>query len=623
MKFNLLSKLVFLFTTILIVGSFFKYGKDNYIYYGDALGYYSYLPSVFILKNLDKFNEIPQDKNIDAQVLDYFRNMPNEHAKSPKGHYINQYTYGVALFEFPFFGLAYAIEKMSGNKYITGYEKIFHWLLMISTLFYSLLGSIFLYKNINLFFDKSTALISVCLLYLASNLLWFTIIQFAMAHVILFFLYAAFIFYTIQLHKKIKLNYFLIIGFILGCITLLRPTDIIAILIPIFYNVNSFTSFKEKIQLVIVHFKKIVLAIFLFFIPILPQLIYWKKYAGSWLFYSYQNQGFDFKHPKIIQGLFFANNGWLLYSPLFLLCLIGLFFYKNYKNLLLPLLILTPIYIYIIYSWWCYQYINGFGSRPMIHLYPLLAFPLAAFIFEIKKRTLILKSISFLLFLFFAYINLHFSYLNTSGKYWSESTNFQFYKNMMFKNKLSYNDLVIQDCELPQPTSKDIDFIRKIKFVNYKNATTDEIVYDNFLKDSVVKVGNGTEFCSLKIDVPMENIDLKSKYFKATCAVMFPTFLGDPYRRIKMTLVIQDGFYNQDWKGMELFSKIGLPENKDLANDSIKVHRGATNLWDTLSFYVPLKKEFQKKGEVSLSLWNISKEEFYVQFLELGMMMKK
>lgn len=623
MKFNLLSKFVFLLTILIIVYSFFKYGKEKYIFYGDALGYYSYLPSTFLLKNLDKLNELPRDKNIEAPVLDYFRNMPNEHAKSPKGHYINQYTYGVALFEFPFFSIAYAIEKMSGNNDITGYEKIFHWLLMISTLFYSLLGSIFLYKNINFFFDKSTALITVCLLYLASNLLWFTIIQFAMAHVILFFLYAALIFYTIQLHKKYQLKYFLILGFILGCITLLRPTDVIAVLIPLLYNVTTFKTLKEKIQVLKVHFKKIVFASFVFFIPILPQLFYWKKYAGSWLFYSYQNQGFDFKHPKIIQGLFFANNGWLLYSPLFLLCLIGLVFYKKIQPFLSSLLTLTPIYIFIIYSWWCYQYINGFGSRPMIHIYPLLAFPLAAFLFEIKKRNFGIKTISMLILLFFAYINLHFSYLNTSRKYWSESTNFQFYKNMLFKNNLSYSDLVIQDCELPQPTSKDIDYIRKIKFVNYKNVTTDDIVYDNTLKDSVVKVNSGTEFCSLKIDVPMENIDLKSKYFKATCAVMFPNFLGDPYRRVKMTLVIHDGIYNQDWRGLEVFSKIGLPNNKDLAIDSIKIHRGATFLWDTLTFYVPLKKDLEKKGEVSLSLWNISKEEFYVQFLDLGMVIEK
>ncbi len=350
MKFNLSSKFVFLFTIILIVGSFFKYGKENYIYYGDALGYYAYLPSAFILKNLDKFNEIPQDKNIDAPVLDYFRNMPNEHAKSPKGHYINQYTYGVALFEFPFFSIAYAIEKMCGNTEITGYEKSFHWLLMISTLFYSLLGSIFLFKSLNYFFDKSVALITVCMIYLASNLLWFTIIQFAMAHVILFFLYAALIFYTIQLHKKFQLNYFLILGFILGCISLLRPTDFIAVIIPLLYNVSSFKTFKEKIQVLKDHFKKIVFASFIFFIPIIPQLIYWKKYAGTWLFYSYQNQGFDFKHPKIIQGLFFANNGWLLYSPLFLLCIIGLVFYKKFQPFLFSLLTLTPIYIFIILS---------------------------------------------------------------------------------------------------------------------------------------------------------------------------------------------------------------------------------------------------------------------------------
>ncbi|MBK6328997.1 MAG: hypothetical protein IPF62_00245 [Bacteroidetes bacterium] len=89
------------------------YGKKSYTFYGDALGYYLYLPSTFIYHNLQSIEQLPTDKQIDQSVIHYTQSIPNLNPKSPKGYYVNQYTYGVALMELPFFAIAHFYEKVN------------------------------------------------------------------------------------------------------------------------------------------------------------------------------------------------------------------------------------------------------------------------------------------------------------------------------------------------------------------------------------------------------------------------------------------------------------------------------------------------------------------------------
>jgi hypothetical protein len=100
--------------------------------------------------------------------------------------------------------------------------------------------------------------------------------------------------------------------------------------------------------------------------------------SGNWLFYSYGNEGFDFLHPHIFDGLFCFKNGWLSYTPIMLFALIGIMLmHDKNKKILLPLLTFLAIHIYVINCWWCWHYVNGFGNRPMVETYPLLAVPFA------------------------------------------------------------------------------------------------------------------------------------------------------------------------------------------------------------------------------------------------------
>jgi hypothetical protein len=222
--------------------------------------------------------------------------------------------------------------------------------------------------------------LTTCLIFIGTNFSWFAFIQTGMVHIIIFALYAVVIYYTILVHHQSKLLYFVVIAIACGLIVVSRATDFFCLGIPFLYNVYNKASIKEKWDFLFANKKKIFIAVYFFIAIVFVQLLYWKIIGGWWIIDSYKNQHFNFKHPHLNQGLFGGNNGWLVYTPIMFFALLGCLLASFIKPLRWFIWITLPLYLIITYSWWCFNYINGFGSRPMVNIYPVLAIPLAAFI---------------------------------------------------------------------------------------------------------------------------------------------------------------------------------------------------------------------------------------------------
>ncbi|WP_336518634.1 hypothetical protein, partial [Pollutibacter soli] len=179
------------------------------------------------------------------------------------------------------------------------------------------------------------------------------------------------------------------------------------LLVPALYGVYSKETLIQRLAFLRTHLRKVLGAAAVFILPIIPQLLYWKMMTGSYLFYSYGGQSFNWNDPKILEGLFYYSNGWLPYSPIMVFSLAGFFLYRYIKQWFWCLGLLFPLYVYIIYSWYCYNYINGLGSRPMIHIYPLLAIPLAAFLLWVwNRKSIVLNVVVALVCSFFVSLNI-------------------------------------------------------------------------------------------------------------------------------------------------------------------------------------------------------------------------
>ena len=176
------------------------------------------------------------------------------------------------------------------------------------------------------------------------------------------------------------------------------------------------------------------------FLVISPQLVYWKYSTGSWVYYSYGEEGFYFNHPHIIDGLFSYRKGWFIYTPLMLFFVIGFFFMrKRIPELLLPLSIFLLLNIYVVFSWWCWWYGGSFGARPMIDSYGLLALPFATLLEKVISRKKWQKIMASVFLLFFIYMNLFQTrQYRTSMIHWDSMTK-QAYWKVFFREQWPEN----------------------------------------------------------------------------------------------------------------------------------------------------------------------------------------
>lgn len=619
MRWPPLRSFILIGITILISALYvLREARNPIIIYGDAAGYYMYLPSVFIYHNPLSFYELPKDRVRESDVLWQMENIQLQGVRTEKGYVLNQYTYGVALMEAPFFFVAHGWALLSGSD-ANGFSPPYVLALRIGNLIYALLGLWLTYEILRRYFSGNISLLVTLSIFLGSNLFWFSLRQAGMSHNPLFFLYALLMWCSIRLYEQPRLGRFLAIGFIAGLITLMRPTDILCLIIPLFYGVQGAASLRERLQFFAAHRWAMLAAVIAFILPAIPQLVYWKAASGHWLVYSYGKQGFDWTHPHIFRGLWGGGNGWLAFSPLMALPLIGLLCWRYIRQWTVCIVLLLPLYIYVIYSWYCFNYINGLGSRPMIHLYPLLALPLAALLHWVGQKGFALKAVTALLMLFLISVNLSFSTLEARGLLNSEDSNWGFNLHMLFKSRLHYPDLIEKDIAIRQPQPGRLRFVRTLVQEDFNDSTG-----IRYAKDTLHGRGGSVVHMS---DDEYSPRQLKVVWTKAAfgdahwirCSGRFlypaPSALYENH-----VMVFSTTGSASIWRGVRIENKVGLADSTcphEQRGDYTLDH-SEPNLWGSVWFFVPLPTYDMQDGDVlELNIWNPAHRELYIDDLRM------
>jgi hypothetical protein len=411
---------IILLSQLLTINGTQVYKNEKRIIFWDVLEYYSYLPATFI------YGDIKLDFMKDSSVNWINKFWPRE---APNHGKVFKMTMGMSIMYSPFFFLTQFITHISGLP-SDGFSIPYRLALIFSCLFYLTLALFVLRKLLLQWFsDGVTTLTLVCIV-LGTNLFYYSTIEAAMTHAYNFSLFVFFIYLTFKWHEKQLLKTSVLLGLTAGMIVLIRPTNILIWIFFLLVKVSGWQDLKIRVSLLLSQYTKLIVIAVGFAIVLLPQLIYWKYITGSWIYYSYDNEGFFFGHPRIIEGLFSYRKGWLLYTPVMIFALIGIpFLYKRIKELFYPVMIFMILNIYIIFSWWTWWYGGGFSQRPLIDSYALLAFPMAVMIEMIWKRKTYLKIITVFIVVVFVFHNffqtaqyyygaIHFDAM-TKKAYWS------------------------------------------------------------------------------------------------------------------------------------------------------------------------------------------------------------
>ncbi|MEO6758126.1 MAG: hypothetical protein ABIO24_01645, partial [Saprospiraceae bacterium] len=354
----------------------------------DAWGYYLHLPATLIYHDGGDYDPSiaawrPYNPSDPDPKADQYGIRP-----TPAGRFAIKYPVGVALLESPFFALAHSWCRITGQYPADGFSLPYLLLAGLASLVYAFLDLMLLYRVLNRYFSKNSTQATIATLALGTNLFFFSTYTVGMAHPIAFFLIAGLLWVTERWYRSPNYRHAAGIGLILGLLAATRLPDLLAICIPLVWGLGKGNGPRRRAFFFWQKKEQIGVAFLAALIAFSPQLLYWKMVSGQWLYYGYQGEKFHWSSPEILNGLFSFENGWLVYTPVMALALLGILWLRRHAPAAFwPTVLLLPPFLYVTYSWWCWQYINGFGSRPMVDMYPLLAFPLAAFVAQTFSRT--------------------------------------------------------------------------------------------------------------------------------------------------------------------------------------------------------------------------------------------
>ncbi|PKP49140.1 MAG: hypothetical protein CVT92_15520 [Bacteroidetes bacterium HGW-Bacteroidetes-1] len=465
----------------------------------DGIGYYDYLPSIFIHNDFVK-NNIPfysdsiAFKRIDA--LDVY--------KSYDSTKLNKFSCGTALLQLPFFGYVHLTSTSEGSLE-DGYQKPYQDAVFYAALFYLLLTMVFLRKLLLLYnVDKSVIFIIQFFLLFGTSVTHYANVDPAYSHVYSLFAITAFLYFVKSYFNTKSFNKFLLASAFLGLIFILRQINIV-ILFFIPFIAGSSGVLKEGVLFTLKHKIMIVTGFCIAMIFVVIQMYLWYLQTGHYLIYSYQGEGFNFGNPEFLNVLFSYRKGLFVYTPLLFICLLSSFHFviKKQYFLFISWFSFFILLTYVISSWWAWWYGSSYGMRVYIDFYAVFFIPLALFLMNLKSFLKLLVLIPAFLTI---PLNLIQSYqykefildwtqmdkvkywkvfLKTENKFkgylFTEQINEGHFKTIA---ELSFGDLTLQENfsgEVVQISSQEIPDLKKVKFIKV-------IFENNFSMDSQARV---------------------------------------------------------------------------------------------------------------------------------------
>lgn len=357
------------------IGRDARWKKDD-VLISDSLGYYAYLAGAFVTHDLG-------DGSFQAVVRRQYRpdlNPDYGMVHLPNGRTVFKYPLGMAVAYAPWFAVAHAYSSVPGGPPPDGFSLPYQVLLPIGCLLYALLGLWLLGQELRRYFPDHLSALTVLCIALGTNLFVYATHEATMPHATLFLLNVLLLRCTRRWYERWEWSIALGLGAVFGLMVLVRPSEVLMAALPLLWGLSSWAAVRERLSAWAHHWRQLLAMLAVVAALTSTQMLFWRVVGGSWVIYSYQGETFDFQHPELFNGLFSIAKGWLFWSPLLALALLGIVPLRRYVPDALPaVLVLVPVVVYVTFSWWDWRYGGSFGARPLISLYPLLALALASF----------------------------------------------------------------------------------------------------------------------------------------------------------------------------------------------------------------------------------------------------
>jgi len=369
-----------------------KFCLTGFGVFGDGIGYYGPLRSLLFDGDLRVLNE----HEFYSQSASIFGG--GVRSTGPGVEY-SKYTIGMGLILLPFFAIGHLVALALG---LIGVNVEANGLTWPYELFYCL-GSIGLgitglwlsYRTARHYFSPTACAIAVGGIWFASPLTYYLLIEVSMSHAVSQFLISLFLYFCITKAWQKERRLQIALGGILGIAALVRPQDVLFIIVPVLIgwlgieeNISNQTkkiNFRDLFRFQ--YLSAIALILVVTLLMQLPQLLIYIWQYGGLNRIPYLEEGkargyggsFHWFQPAIFQVLFSGYRGLFTWHPLTLLAVIGLgLLAKKMTRLACILLIAVGLQVYVISAWWCWWQGASVGGRMFANCTLIFVFGLAA-----------------------------------------------------------------------------------------------------------------------------------------------------------------------------------------------------------------------------------------------------
>jgi hypothetical protein len=245
----------------------------------DIISYYAYLPATFIYGDvtLNFLDHPPEGFTNDNKFWAY---------ELDNGKRLIITSMGMAILYAPGFFIAHLLAPVFGQA-SDGFSSIYQLFLILICQVYLFLGLVILKNLLLRYFSVRTTIWTIVATALGTNLFFYATHEAAMAHAPGFFLFLLFLWMTDRWYSRPTPVNTLITGAVLGLASLVRPTNILVVLVLLVYGVNSFSGLWERIGYFVKKIHLVLIMLVGFILVWIPQLLYWHAITGHYIFYSY------------------------------------------------------------------------------------------------------------------------------------------------------------------------------------------------------------------------------------------------------------------------------------------------------------------------------------------------
>jgi hypothetical protein len=356
----------------------------------DVLGYYLYLPATFIydepmLNNYDWLKKINEEKDLTGTYYQI--------SSTPKGEPMYFFLMGMSYFYLPSFLTGHLIANLT-NSPVDGFSAPYRYAMVVGGIIYTLIGLYFLRKILRRYFSEAITSLVILITVFGTNYIHHLTLDNLATVNVLFMLMTILVWNTIRWHEDFKPRNLIAAGIAVVLMGLVKPSEVMSILIFLLWNVTSWSDARNKIKIFWSQKMAILITLGICLVIVFPQILYWYLKTGYLLYDSYKNPGvgLDIFSPHIIQALFSYRKGWFLYTPVMIFAMIGFYFvFRNNRKIFLSLAGYWIVAFYIISSWSEWWYGAAYSNRALITTYPILAICLGYFLQYIQVQKAAIK----------------------------------------------------------------------------------------------------------------------------------------------------------------------------------------------------------------------------------------